>query len=100
MAPALYRYRFTDAVDLQEAEGTLLLAFVAAEGIHGEARVRLDGAYTLDPTIRAIVVDAGTPVGQDVAGIFTRLLACEFGPDAFHVGRVNPDPGCPCQETM
>ena len=35
------------AIDLAEARNTLLLAIVAAEGLVGEARVRLDAAYAL-----------------------------------------------------
>ena len=35
-----YRFRFGERVTLRDAENTLLLAVVAADGIFGEARVR------------------------------------------------------------
>lgn len=83
-----YRYRLAEGVDLREAEGTLLLALIAAEGLYGEARVRMDAAYVIDESIRVIVVDASTDVGQAVSAIFAAILIREFGPMAFHVRRV------------
>ena len=81
----VYRYRFAPGVDLQEAEDTLLLAMLAAEGLLGEARVRMDAAYTVDESIRAIVVDASTVVGQIISTIFTTLVLREFGRQAVDV---------------
>jgi len=98
VARQVYRYCFTDQIDLQEVEETLLLAFVATEGIHDQTQVQLDGGYYLDKATRTVVVNTSTKVGQDVAGIFTRLLTCEFGPDSFHVSSVESKPGRPCGE--
>ena len=39
----VYRYRFSRKVPLGRAEETLLLAFFAAEGVHGLHRVRREG---------------------------------------------------------
>ncbi len=86
----LYRYRFAEEVDLVQAEGTLLLATLAAQGLYGEARVRMDMAYAADRTIGVIVVDAGTDVGDAVNAIFTAFLAMEFGRGAFSVRAVAP----------
>lgn len=83
-----YRYRFADRVDLQDAGDTLLLAVLAAEGLFGAARVRMDLAFAVDETIYVIVVDASTNVGRAVNGIFTAFVSREFGPDAFCVKRV------------
>jgi hypothetical protein len=83
----VYRYRFAPGVDLGEAEDTLLLAMLAAEGLLGEARVRMDAAYAVDESIRAIVVDASTVVGQIVSAIFTTLVLREFGRQAVDVRR-------------
>ena len=43
-----YRYKFREGIDPRDVEDTLLLAFLAAEGIFGEARVRMDGSYSAD----------------------------------------------------
>lgn len=83
-----YRYRFSERVSLRDAENTLLLAVVAAEGIFGQARVRMDGGFIIDPPIRVIVVDAGTLIGQVVAAIFTAFITGEFGIGSFNVRRV------------
>ena len=88
MITEAYRYRFGENVDLAEAENTLLLSVLAAEGLHGEARVRMDAGYAIDPSIRVIVVDASTEVGQVVNSIFTAFLLREFGRLSFHVRRV------------
>lgn len=83
-----YRYRFRPDIDLKEAQDTLLLAVVAAEGIFGQTRVRMDVECDLDPSINVIVVDADTVVGQVVNQIFTALISREFGRGRFLVRRV------------
>ena len=88
MSSMAYRYKFDEKVDLAEAEDTLLLSILAAEGIYGQARVRMDCRYAVDSTIGVILLDASSDVGQDVAGIFTAFLTKEFGPRHFHVCRV------------
>ncbi len=91
MITEAYRYRFKEDVDLRDVEDTLMLALLAAEGIHGQARVRMDAAYTVDKPLRVVVVDASTDVGQDVAGIYTSFITKEFGPDAFRVRRLDQE---------
>jgi hypothetical protein len=98
MDSPLYRYRFADKVDLADGEDSLLLAALATEGIFGESRVRIDFRYALDRSIRAIIVDASTPVGQMVNSIFTAFILREFGRDAFDIRRVEGLPGRTCQE--
>jgi len=88
MTQDAYRYRFDEGVDLHEAERTLLLSILAAEGLFGEARVRMDADYAVDESIRTLVIDAGTPVGLVVNCIFTAFVLREFGPCAVHVRRV------------
>ncbi len=83
-----YRYKFAEGIDLRDAADTLLLAALAAEGLFGAARVRMDLALATDPSIHVIIVDASTDVGQVVASIFTAFLSREFGPTAFCVKRV------------
>lgn len=88
MTANVYRFGFVPAVPLSEAELTLHLAIYAAEGLHGEARVRLDVTYQLDPPANAIIVDGGNEVGATLVKVFTHLLIRQFGEDGFHVRRL------------
>jgi len=91
MIAEAYRYRFKEDVDLRDAEDTLLLALLAAEGIYGQPRVRMDVTYTVDKPLRVVVIDASTEVGRDVAGVYTSFIIKEFGPDAFRVRRLDQE---------
>jgi len=88
MTKDLYRYAFTAEVPIEEVEASLLLAVLATESLHGESQTRLDAAHYLDPTKRACVIDAGTPVGRDLNRLFVSFISREFGPDAFAVERI------------
>lgn len=83
-----YKYQFREGIDTRDVEDTLLLAFLAAEGVFGEARVRLDGAYSTDREARTVTVDASTAVGHVVNAVFTTFAIKEFGRDAFAVRRL------------
>ena len=83
-----YSYKFKDTVDLEEAQDTLRLATLAAEGLFGRTRVHMDAAWATDETINVLIVDAGTLVGMTVSLIFTAFITTEFGADAFDVRRV------------
>jgi len=89
MTANVYRFGFVPAVPLSEAELTLHLAIYAAEGLHGEARVRLDVSYQLDQPANAIIVDGETEVGATLVKVFTHLLIRQFGEDGFHVRRAD-----------
>ena len=80
-----YKYQFAERVRLRDAEDTLLLALLAAEGIYGHSRVRMDAACAVDPVLRTIVVDCSTDVGQDLCGVYTSFLTKEFSAGAFDV---------------
>lgn len=84
----VYRYQFLPEVPRAEVEGSLLLALIAVEGLHGEAQARLDAGHALGGSYGACVIDATTPVGLDLAKVFTAFLRREFGEDAFRVERV------------
>ena len=88
MAKEVYRYSFDEGVPVDDAEESLLLAVLAAECLHGESRVRLDAGYCIDKESRTCVVDAGTPVGQDISKVFTGFCIREFGEDSFRVERM------------
>lgn len=83
-----YKYQFRPHVGFREAEDTLILAFLAAEGIFGEARVRMDGGYSHEPAAMTLTVDASTLVGQIINSIFLAYALKEFGKENFSVKRL------------
>jgi hypothetical protein len=89
--PAAYRFTFDPAVPLPEAEASLQLAILAIEGLYGEARVRLDVAYHVDPTCGSITVDGSTEAGAALLGVFMSLLIKEFGSASVTVGRIGAE---------
>jgi hypothetical protein len=82
------RFVFADRVHISDAEATLHLAILAAEGLFGASRVRMDVAYFVDRTRRVIYLDTGSVPGDAVSRIFTLFAAREFGDTSFTVGRV------------
>lgn len=88
MTRDVYRFVLKETVPLDQAEMSLQLAILAAEGLYGGARVRMDVGYHLDEPRRTVVVDANTEVGSAVVRIFTAFLTREFGEHAFEVRRV------------
>lgn len=80
-----YVFTFNDSVSMAGVEETLLMAAVAAEGIHGRARVRLDAKFATNAEDRTCTVSADNEAGQSVAKIFTELLGLEIGEGAFEV---------------
>ena len=84
-----YSFKFLSGRALRDAEKTLLLAMVAAEGLHGEVRVRLDVPYIVDKDLNTITVGTSTVVGEDIASIFTAFLIKELGQNKFLVRRLD-----------
>jgi len=82
-----HRFQFSPDVDLSEAESTIRLSLLAVEGLFGEARVRTEVSYTVDPLRAEIRVIGDAPVGESVTQIVTSLLSHEFGRSAFTVRR-------------
>jgi hypothetical protein len=95
MTPEIYRFRFDHTVSMDRARDLVAHAILAAERIHGAARVRLDCGYCADDEKGSLVVDARTKAGQTVAAIFTDLLLGEFDMTAFDVERVAKNDGFP-----
>jgi len=96
MTPTIYRYRIDRKVPPRDVEESLLLAVLAAEGLHGTARVEMDAACRIDKDTGHCVVDATTEVGRDIARIFTGFLIHEFGRETFAIDALdsdNPGPG-------
>ena len=100
MTRELYRYTFASGVPIEEAEASLLLAVLATQSLHGETQTRLDAAHCFDPTKRACVIDAGTPVGRDLNRLFTGFMGREFGADAFDVERIDSKSPTPSTQAV
>ena len=90
MKTQVYRFTFISGTDLTEAELTLRMAFLAAEGLVGESRVRMEASYHVDSPRLVILVDGGTCSGDAIVRIFTAFVTHEFGGDAFTVRPVVP----------
>lgn len=97
LSPVL-RFTFAVGVDLADAEATLHLAILAAEGLFGEALVRMEVSYFTDPSRRVIHIETGSVTGDAVAKIFTAFVIREFGEGAFVVGRARV--GSPATESV
>lgn len=80
-----YVYRFTEDAPIEEVGDVLCLAALAAESLHGRSSLRLEGTFLLEKEKRQCVVNAATPVGRDLARIFTGYLAEQIGEKAFKV---------------
>ncbi len=91
-APGVYCYTFHVSVPMGQVSNALFLSALAAEAIHGRARVQLDGDFRTDPAKRSAIIDAATEVGQTIARVFTQLISTELGERAFTVQRIGPCP--------
>jgi hypothetical protein len=92
MTTDIHRFELDRKIPLEDAEMSLHLAMIAAEGLFGRARVRLDAGYHADEPRHAIIVDGTTEVGAVVTRVFTALLLREFGEDSFRVRRAELRP--------
>jgi len=81
-------YTFDDTVSMDEVEESLFHSALAAESLHGRARLRLEASFLLDPQKRTCEVDTSTEVGQTIVCIFTGFLTRLFGEDVFKVERM------------
>lgn len=86
-----YKYRFLSQQALTRALTMLSVARLAAEGLHGESRVRMDLDYAVDHAINSIAISDATQVGADVAAIFTRFITQELGQNKFLVHQVEQE---------
>jgi len=83
-----YRYQFASKADLADAQDLLRLAALAAGGIFGRARVRMDARFWVDESIDVLVLDASTVVGLIIAAIFTSFIDHSRVLGGFDVRRV------------
>src|SRR4029077_17863865 len=87
MTHDVFRYRFARRVPASEIEGSLVWAWLAAEGLFGEARVRLEATHLWDRKRGICVIRARGAAGRAANLIFVALIGRGFGPDAFQVER-------------
>jgi hypothetical protein len=88
MTASSFRYCFAPSVPIREVEDTLRLASLAACGLYGDARVRLEAPHRVEADARRCVIGAGTPVGDDLNKIFLGLVTREFGEGSVEVEAV------------
>ena len=88
MQTTLVRYTFRPDVNMEEVDGTLLLAVIAVTSLFGETRVQLEARHVFDPKLRSCVIDAETEVGRTINQLFLGYLHQEFGHEAFTVERI------------
>jgi hypothetical protein len=88
MVQQIYVFSFAPRIPLDEVQGTLRLAVLAAEAIHGEADVLVDAVHNLDVNGRKCCIDAVTPAGRDLLRLFSSFVRREFGAGAFRIERV------------
>jgi hypothetical protein len=80
-----FRFLLDQHVPIEDAEMTLHLAMLAAEGIFGNPRMAMEFRYHLRPLDNAIDVEGYTEVGVTMARIFAGLLLREYGEGAFRI---------------
>lgn len=78
-------YLFNASVQPSELGNTLFLAVLAAEGLHGQSRVRLEATYSLNKQGNTCAIDASNKIGSDISRIFTSFAIREYGEDGFFV---------------
>ena len=54
-----YSYTFMSDVDMEQVEEVLVLATMAAEGLHGRSRIHLDATFESNPETRTAECGAG-----------------------------------------
>ncbi|MBU1074442.1 hypothetical protein KKG45_14470 [bacterium] len=82
-----YNYTFHSGTDMSQVEDTLVLATMAAEGLHGRCSIQLDASFKCDATALTAEVDVSTDVGRTIARIFTAILSSTIGETMFRVER-------------
>lgn len=88
MFAGVFRFSLNRHVPLEDAETTLHLAMLAAEGLFGKPRVAMEFRYDLVTEDHAIDVSADSEVGTTIARIFSGLLLREIGDGGFRIDNI------------
>jgi hypothetical protein len=86
-----YRFKFSTDVNPEDIKAQLALAIVTTECSLGQARVRMDAAYTISEDGRKLVIDVTSDVGRQIAQTFTGLIIRRYGENSFQVKRIRND---------
>lgn len=85
MTRTIYSYRFDNRIAMSDIEDALSLAVIAAESLHSRVEFRMEAYMRLDVKAHRCIIDAESPIGLDIARIFTGYLIALFGDTAFEV---------------
>jgi hypothetical protein len=80
------RFKFNREVDREVIEWHIAQSILASEGVFGQAKVRLNAAYLAADN--KVVIDVSSPVGENIAEVFTWRMTKEFGEESFSVERI------------
>jgi hypothetical protein len=83
----VYQFSFDETVNVEDAQGTFMLALVALESLHGKAAVRLDCRFRSDPAAKLFHINSGSAIGNDLAKLFTGFAIHAYGYDAVRIRR-------------
>ena len=78
---------FDKRVPMDDVEGTLALALVSTQALHGETRTRLEIKHRFSRKRRTCDIDVTSETGTTFVTIFVGLLTREFGEKAFQIKR-------------
>ena len=81
------QFRFGNATPMREVRGTLHLARLAAESLHGVDRMRLEAMYAIDDVAHMVEIDIDSKVGRTLAIVFAGYVRREFGEGAVRMER-------------
>ena len=83
------RFKFNLEIDRDVIEWHIAQSILASEGVFGQAKVRLNAAYLAADN--KVVIDVSSPVGEQIAEVFTWRITKEFGEDSFSLERINDE---------
>jgi len=95
MTKSEFRFQIGEGASMPAVEDSLLMSVIAAEGIHGRAKVKLQARFNVDLGQRICTINADNQVGGDIAKIFVEFLLLDNGDDAFRIVGMT-DSGCRC----
>jgi hypothetical protein len=84
-------FKFDPSVAMADVEATLRLATVAAEGLHGEDRIRQEVRTRIEPRLRSCMVDTTADSGRTLATVFGEYVRREFGDQAVEMSKLVTD---------
>ena len=88
---------FDRDVSFEEVEGTLELARLAAESLHGPEQVELDAAWSLDRRRHTVTLNTASAAGRTLALVFLGYARREFGSRCVRVYRTPFDDRSRCR---